>query len=165
MRFKLPSSKRSRDELIEMLSDDPVLFDELMSMYVNEEVDELYGWPLTYVIERYPERGIKWVELLLNKLNSTDRDDAKRNITRSLQFVEIPEEHMSLALDYCYRILGSESEKTAARVFSMSVVYNITKKFPDLSAELLDTLTMLFPMASAGFQSRARTIIKDLAKK
>ena len=160
-----PVSKYQRDALAKELKQDFDKFNTLLLDWINGEVDDRYWWAFTFVIEKHPEWIKNHLDVLLYKLQTTDKDDIKRNITRSLQFVKIPEQLTVLALDLSYQILKSEAEKTAQRVFSMTVIHRIVNDYPDLQNEFEDVLTDLYPYGSAGFKSRANKIIKELANK
>jgi hypothetical protein len=55
-------------------------------------------------------------------------------------------------------------EPIAVRVFSMSVLANITRHEPDLKKELRIIIEDQLPFASAGFRARAKKVLKELEK-
>ena len=110
----------------------------------------------TWVKEQVPAM----VALLSNELP----DWKKRNILRILQKQEIPEAYWGPAADQCFNYLSSPEEQVAVKVFSMSVIYNLTKEVPELARELRLLIEDPYPMGSAGFKARSRQILKQLDK-
>ena len=165
MSFEIPISKLQKDKLVDQLSRSPALFDELMKLYTSDQIDDRFGWPLTYVIENKPSSVKGWEKLLLAKLKVADSDMTRRVIIRSFQFIEIPKDLIPEILEVCYEVLLSGDHKIAARVFAMTVIFNQCKIYPELSQELELTLLELNPIGSTGFQNRASKIIKRLQKK
>ena len=165
MSFQYPSSSKIKDQLVDEFLQNPERFDELMALYLNNEVDDMYGWPITHTIQKRPSLAKGWTKGMIGKLRASNRDDTKRNLSRSFQYMDIPEADVPPLLDIAYEILNKATEKTAARVFCMTIIYNQVKVYPELGRELLDTLTELYPMGSTGFQNRAKKIISALSKK
>jgi hypothetical protein len=109
-----------------------------------------------YLLEPHLER------LILNLQNPTLHDAIKRNTVRVLQDVEIPEKLQGTMADIAFTYLQNPTEAIAIKVFSMTIVYNLTKKYPELEEELRFILEEQMPYQSAGFRSRAGKILRDL---
>ena len=88
----------------------------------------------------------------------------KRNILRILQDQELPEASWDHAVDQCFKYLSSGDESVAVKVFSMTVIHNISKKVTELSKELRFLIEEQYPHSSAGFKARSRKILKQLDK-
>ncbi len=114
----------------------------------------VYRWD--YLLNPHLER------LILNLQNPTLHDAIKRNTVRVLQDVEIPEKLHGTMAEIALTYLQNPSEAIAIKVFSMTIVYNLTKKYPELKEELRFILEEQMPFQSAGFRSRAGKIMRDL---
>ena len=101
---------------------------------------------------------------MVKSLNSSLPVAYKRNVLRILQNHEIPEPLWGHAAEQCFGFLNDTSEPVAVKVFSMTVIHNLTKDIPELAHELKIILEDQFDYGSAGFQSRARKILKALQK-
>ncbi len=88
----------------------------------------------------------------------------KRNTLKILQFVDIPEDLLGITADICFRLLNDGKEPIAVKVFAMTVIFNIVKKYPELNEELKISIEEQMPFASAGFKSRGNKILKALLK-
>jgi hypothetical protein len=99
--------------------------------------------------------------MILN-LQKPVNDAVKRNTLRVLRYVEIPEDLMGIAADICFKYLLSGKEPVAVKVHAMDVLFNITRKFPELKEELKLAIEDQMPFGSAGFRSRGGKILKSL---
>ena len=89
----------------------------------------------------------------------------KRNLLRILQHHSIPESLWGHAADQCFGFLSDPAEPVAVKVFSMSVLYNLTHEIPELGRELKILIEDQFPYGSPGFKSRGGKILKALQKR
>lgn len=137
--------------------------DELMQCFVDGPVaiTQRAAWPMSYIAQKHPQLLLNYYPLLIDLLNQPNKHDAiNRNILRALQFVEIPKEHEGNILDICFKLLHSPSEPIAVKAFSMTVIYNLSKKYPDIIPELKASIETLMPNASAGIKSRGGKILR-----
>lgn len=63
-----------------------------------------------------------------------------RNILRIYQTQPVPEKHSAFMLDTCYGYLRNATQPPAIRAFSITVIFNISQKHPELLDELKLTL-------------------------
>ena len=108
---------------------------------------------LGHCIDVDPKQIIPWLDLLVKNLFTEKEDAVKRNTIRALQFVEIPEELWGEAVEICFQFLMG-NEAIAIKVFSMTVLYNLSIKIPEISNELRVVIEDQIPYGSAGFKSR-----------
>ncbi|MEM6316043.1 MAG: hypothetical protein AAF960_00145 [Bacteroidota bacterium] len=142
-------------------------FDELMTHFYGNEhrVTQRAAWIMMHCVEKYPFLLNKHLEKLVHNLQNKNLHVAvKRNTVRVLQDVELPEDLMGIAADCCFGYLLDPKEAVAVRAFSMTVLYNICKKEPDLSEELRLVIEEHLPYGTAAFQSRGKKILKALQK-
>ncbi len=81
--------------------------------------------------------------LILNLKNKQLHDGVIRSTLRLFQEQEVPIEHQSFLLDKCYEYIKNPSEAIAIRSFAITVIYNISKPYPELLYELKLLLTHL----------------------
>ncbi len=67
--------------------------------------------------------------------------------------------------DSCFTFLSDPKEPIAVKVFSMSVLANITKKQPELRDELRIVIEDQLPYSTPAFKSRGGKILKELGGK
>ena len=110
----------------------------------------------------------RWVAEQIPRMASTLKKELpdwyKRNLLRILQYQKIPEKQWGHVADQCFNYLASFDEPVAIKVFSMTVLYNLTRDLPDLAKELRFLIEEQYPLGSAGFKARGRKILSQLDK-
>lgn len=146
---------------------DPSQFSLLMSHFLDD-AGEGYRLPqraaavVNEVCEKRPDFLMPYYERIILNLRNDIHDAVKRNTVRLLQFHHIPEDLLGEAADICFEQLQSTKEPIAIKVFSMTVLFNIVKRVPELKSELEYMIEEQMPYGSAGFVSRGRKILKAL---
>ncbi len=74
--------------------------------------------------------------LILNLQNKPLHDGVIRSTLRLFQEHEVPEEHQSFLIDKCYEYVKNPAEAIAIRSFAITVIYHISKPYPELLHEL-----------------------------
>ena len=143
------------------------LFDELMTHFFSNEyrVTQRAAWVVSHCVDKYPFLIRPHLEKLVHNLGDKKiHVSVKRNTIRILQEVDVPEDLLGPLADYCFKFLLDPKEAAAVRIFSMTVLYNICKKEPDLANELKVVIQEFLPHGTAGFKSRGNKILKGLNK-
>ncbi len=153
-------------KIVDYIASDQQRFDEMIELILkgDKKIAQRVSWAMSYCVEAYPGLIISHLESLMENLRNPVHDAIKRNTLRSLEYVEIPEDLMGLVADICFEFLDSPKESIATRVFSMTALYKICQKEPELSNELKLVIEDHYPHGSAGFKSRARKILKGISK-
>ena len=68
-------------------------------------------------------------------------------------------------INTCFKFLESPTEALAVKVFSMTVLSNFAKQYPEIVPEIKIVIEDQLPHQSAGFKSRAKKVLKDLDKR
>jgi hypothetical protein len=142
-------------------------FDELFGLFLNDEyrVVQRAAWPVSYCVIANPHFINKhWKQFISNLKKTSLHDAVKRNSIRLLQDIEIPEKYQGDLMDICFKYLESPTEALAVKVFSMSVLGNLAKKYPEIKPELKLLIEDQLPHQSAGFISCGKKILKQLEK-
>jgi hypothetical protein len=86
----------------------------------------------------------------------------RRMLGNILSKSEIPEDNESEILDASLAWLQDPEMPAAVRVHCMTIVYNLSKKYPELQQELKEILHYWYDTGSAGFRNRAGKILKKI---
>jgi hypothetical protein len=160
-------SKRQANKIIKWVNGDQEKFDKLVKLFLEGEyrVTQRAGWPMSDIVQHHPHLVKKHLRKMLLNLETPGLHNAViRNTFRLLQFIEIPQTIHGLGADTAFRFFNDKKQPVAIHVFSMTVLGNLCKKYPGLKNELIPLIRERLPYSSAGFQSRARRIIKELNK-
>ena len=158
-------SKAQTTKIVNYVGDNEERFKELIDVFLAGpyRVTQRAAWPLSYCVEYHPELIRPHLSRIIRNLNKHGQHDSvKRNTIRLLQFISIPQKLQGITTQVCFSLLQNPKEPIAVRVFSMTVLDNITKVQPELRNELKIILEDNLPYGSAGFVSRARKILSTL---
>lgn len=152
-------------KIIEWINGSHEHFAELMAIFFenNSRKNQFAASIMVHCVDKWHYLLTPYLEkLILNLQNKNLKDAIKRNTVRVLQRAKIPESLQGILADICFQYLQNPSEAIAIKVFSMTIIHNLTKDYPELKVELKFMLEEQSPFQSAGFRSRASKILKDL---
>jgi hypothetical protein len=158
-------SKENCNNIVDYVGSSQQKFDELFSIFIsdNKRLVQMSSWPLSYCVEKNPIFIVKHFETFLDNLNKLHNHDAvKRHTLRILQFVNIPKKFHGKVMTICFEFIQNIEEKPAVKVFSLIVLENLAKQYPEIKTELFLIIETQLPYETAGFINRAK---KMLAKK
>lgn len=155
-------SKENSLLIADFIGNDPERFEVLMQCFFDkdDQLSQRAAWVLTFCWHNHPELVLPYIKQMVDLLPTDVHPAVKRNIVRNFQTQSIPKEFHGRLLDYCFKLLMDRKEAIAIRVFSMSVIDQLSKLYPDIHQELVAYLQDEVAYGSAGFKSRARKIIK-----
>jgi len=159
--------KETRDKIVRYIGSDQKRFSSLVSAFLDQpyRITQRAAWPLSYCVEKHPQLIKPHLKRIILNLKKPGISDAvKRNTLRFLQIVSIPKTLHAKTLDICFGFLQDKKEPIAIRVFSMTVLANLSKHYPELKGELIAIIEDQMPYGSAGFVSRGKKTLKQLRK-
>ena len=154
-------------KIVAYVGSDKKRFAELMKLMLTDEyrVAQRAAWPVSHCIDTDKALLKPWLGKMIKKLTEKDIHDAiKRNTLRVLQDVDIPMAYCGALFDICYLYVHSLKEPIAVRAFSLSVLENISKKYPELRTEVVHDAESLLHCGIPALESRSRKIIKAIKK-
>jgi len=160
-------SKSQMLKIVAYIGNDKKLFAELMPLMLTADyrVTQRAAWPVSYCVQKNPLFLTPWFDKLIKNLNTKKIHDAvKRNTLRILQNVDVPEKCCGELYDVCYKFLHSIHEPIAVRAFALTVLTNISKKYPELKTEVMHSAESLLQCGIPALESRSRQALKELRK-
>ncbi len=163
--LKEHSSENAR-HIADYFLQNPEGFEKLINTLNSKEplLAQRAAWAVGKIGEQRPEWFIPHFPLIVQLLESPLHDSVSRNIYRTLQELDIPEEYEGEILELTLRDLEKADSSIAIKVFAMTVAAGIAKKHPELSQEISMMIEDQLPYGSAGYRSRAKKILKQLKK-
>jgi hypothetical protein len=158
-------SKANCTKIVNWIGNNQQRFDELFDLFIDNDpiVMQRAAWPLSYAATDYPRFIKKHFRELLKNLKKPGLHDAeKRNTIRLLQVIVIPEKFHGEVMDLCFKYIISPDEKPAVKAFSLTVLQNLSKQYPDIKQELKTIIETRLEFESAAFKCRAKKILKEL---
>lgn len=158
-------SKANCNRIVAWVGNDQKRFDELFDLFLHDEyrVIQRAAWPLSYCVIAFPKLIQKHFARLFKYLKKPNlHESVKRNSVRLLQDIDIPEKYHGDAMNLCFDYIIDPTEKPAVKAFSLTVLQNLTKTYPEIKQELKMIIEDRWDHESAAFKSRAKRILKDL---
>lgn len=159
-------SKAQCAKIVKWVGSDQQRFDELFGLFINDEyrVVQRAAWPVSYCVIAHPSLINKhWKNLIKNLGKPGIHDSVKRNSIRLMQDLDIPEKYHGEIMSICFQYLESPLEPLAVKCFSMTVLSNLAKQYPEIGPELKLIIEDQLPQQTAGFKSRAKKVLKMIA--
>jgi hypothetical protein len=158
-------SKEDAAKIVAWVGKDKARLKQLVDIFLHDEyrASQCAGWPLGDVGKIYPELFEPYIPEMLKRMNEPGvHGSVKRNVVRILQYVDVPEKHQGIVMNACFELLADPKEAIAVRVFSMTVLDNLSKVYPDIRQELLAIIKdELEHEPSAAFRSRAEKVLRS----
>lgn len=151
------------------IGDDPQRFKLLIALFLGTEsrVIQRAAWVLGLVAEKYPSQILPYLSLMLERCTDKQAPVAiRRNVTRALRFISLPEELHGTAMNLCFELLADPAETVAVRCFSMDILAALSVSYPDIQPELRTIIedVMAYGQPTPGFSSKAKKILKLLRR-
>ena len=167
--LRVPQTRTQRLKLLGHFFENGHEFGELMNIFLSENyrLQQHSAWVVCNIARRKPSLLHPYNQQLINKLNESHVSSTfKRNVVRAWQEIDLPEEHLGEIYDLCFSYITGK-EAIAVKVFSMTICYNITNKFPELKPELLvaiEDILIKDGQKSNGILSRGGKTVQLLKK-
>ena len=158
-------SKAQTNKIIKWIGSDQKRFDELFKLFLNDEyrVVQRAAWPLSYCVINHPELIQKHFTKLVKNLQKPGiGDSVKRNSVRLLQHLSIPAKLHGEIMNICFNYISDPQEKVAIKAFSLTVLQNLSRQYPEIKQELKTIIEDRWDYETIAFRSRAKKILKEL---
>ena len=158
-------SKKQCDRVVRYIGSDKERFAELMRLFFKGEyrITQRAAWPLSYVVRAHPALITSYFKKLLDYLDKPGIHVAiVRNTMRLLQDVEIPSKFQGRVMSRSFEYVAAPETPIAVKAFSLTVLQNLSKKYPEILPELKEIIEAQWDQATPAFRSRARKVIKKM---
>ena len=158
-------TKVNCDAIVKWISNSQQRFDELFKLFLSGEdrIAQRAAWPLSYAAIANPKFIQKHFSKLFKNLEKSNLHTAvKRNTVRLLQDISIPEKFHGRVMNLCFNYVNSPGEAAAVKAFSLTILENLSRQYPEIKAELKTVIEDRWPFESAAFHARARKILEKL---
>ena len=159
-------SKKQCDRIVKYIGSDKEKFAELMRLFFNGEyrITQRAAWPMSYVVRDHPALITPYFKKLLDHLDKPGIHVAiVRNTVRLLQDVEIPARFQGRVMSRCFDYVAAPETPIAVKAFSLTVLENLSKKYPEILPELKDIIESQWDQATPAFRSRAKKALKAMS--
>lgn len=115
------------------------------------------SWPLSNIAIAYPHLIKKHLKKIITNLRQPKLHSAvKRNTTRLLQHIPIPRALQGEVMNHCFRFIENPQEAVAVKAFSLSILYNLSKQYPEILPEIKAIISAQMEWQTPAFKARAK---------
>ena len=131
--------------------------------YPEYRLSQRAAWAVCHAVEQCPQMIEPYLEALVTQLHRKNLHNAIiRNSVRILQDIEIPEKLHGEVLNICFGFIAEPTTPIAVKAFSLSILDNLGKKYPEILPELKLIIEDRWDNETPAFHSRARKILKKM---
>jgi hypothetical protein len=104
-----------------------------------------------------------YIKQMVKSLPHLKSEGARRNFLKIISETDysFKEKEKSVLLGCCFDFVEGENE-VGVKIFSIDILYQLSKEFPEIGKELIDLLESQLPGASPGFINRASKAIRKI---
>jgi hypothetical protein len=157
-------SKANCNKIVRWVGSSQQKFDELFHLFLHSEyrINQRAAWPLSYCVIDHPQFIAKHFSKLVKNLHKPGiHDSVKRNTVRLLQHITIPKKFHGEIMDICFGYLSSPIEPVAIKAFSLTILHNLSKQYPEIKNEIKLIIEARWEHETAAFHSRAKKFLKS----
>lgn len=146
---------------------DKKYFRELMKCFLSGEyrLAQRAAWSVSWAARKKPELVTPYIKDLVAVLEKKEVHQAVvRNAVRVLEDLEIPEAFHGEVMNACFRFIETPVTPAAVKAFSLSILFNLTKHYPEIIPELKLIIEERWETETPAFKSRGRKIIAALSR-
>jgi hypothetical protein len=155
-------SRANCDRIVGWVGNSQARFDKLFDLFLNGEyrLNQRAAWPINYCVINHPNLiASNFPKLIKNLYKKGIHDAVKRNTVRFLQDIDIPRRFHGAIMDICFGYISSPTEPVAIKCFSLSVLQNLSKEYPEIKNEIITIISQDW-QKTPGLKSRAKKFLK-----
>lgn len=157
-------TKANCQKIIDWVGNDISRFNQLFKLFINDEyrVSQRAAWPMSYCVIAHPGLMKNNFEKLIKNLEKKGiHDSVKRNTVRFLQQINIPSTFEGTIMNLCFQYVESPDEAVAIKAFSLTILGNLAKKYPEIIPEIKLLIENQLPYQTAAFKQRAKKLLNE----
>lgn len=151
-------------QLASMARENPYCLEELWRLTSDPRhyISRVAAWAIEYCFLEHPDVVKPYLPAMAERLNEVPTDSLRRHFLKMLWMGGFEEKHHGILADVSFRWMMDPERPTAVKMFSMKVLYDISKAEPDLKPELAAVIEDQLPKGTPGFKSAGRKILRKL---
>lgn len=173
MKLILPNHRIPKSDIhifINQVYSNDISISELFANIKQDDRERVLNalWILREISPKYGSIILSYFENLIKLLEYFREDEAViRNVISIFQNLEFNDPNDGIVLEYAFKYLQENRWAIAVKVFSMTVAFNICKKYPELLTDLkllIEDNLKLFGPESPAIRSRGNKLLKTITR-
>ncbi len=139
-------------------------FKELMQCFLDKEyrVAQRAAWSVSWASRQKPEMIEPYIKTLVEQLKRKDVHQAViRNTVRIFEELELPKAFHGEVMNACFYFIEEPSTPVAIKSFSLTILFNLSKQYPEIKNELRLIIEERWDTETAAFKARGKKILKS----
>jgi hypothetical protein len=160
-------NKKFALEIVDWIGENNARMAQLMEIYFKGpyRITQRAAYPLLFISDQKPQLFKPYLKEMTDFMTDDKHDAVIRNTLRLFQNIDLPEELEGILFDKCAHYLRSPKYPVAVRVFAMTILTNLAKKYPELSLEVLPLVEDVLQVSeSPGMHSRGKKMLEILRR-
>lgn len=163
------SSRKLADLVVQYVGHSPERYGEAFQLTMKDiyPLSMRAGRVVMLCTERHPDLFRPYIHQSVIQLPTIQVDGVKRTLLQifgSVHF-QMDEDEMGQLFDCCLSFFENPSEAIAVRALALTVLYELSKKFPEVTDELIALVESYEGQVSRGLQGRCTIIKKQLERR
>lgn len=129
------------------------------------------GWRAAWVLAELVKQDRNLLKLIqpystkiIDLFPSFNSPGQIREFLKIVQLLDLTDDEMGLLLDLCYKWLLDKKSDESFKIYSMEIIFEFSKKEPDILPELIAIIEQEMVYAKPGFKCRGKKILKYTQK-
>ncbi len=158
-------TKANCEKIASYIGNDSKKFDELVQLMLegDSRTTQRASHTLQFCTDLYPSLILPYTASFITLLKNNPINAIKRCITRAWEKIDLPEEFQGEIVQIAFDFLQNPKEAIAVRTYCITILYNLTKKYPELETEIRLVLLDIFDYETApAILGRTRKTLQKL---
>ena len=159
--------RKIRQTGVRYIRENPKQIKNLIKMSFSDVQPEAWraAWVLSDLVRNDKDIRRKvqpYSSQIISSFNTFNSPGQVREFLKTIQCIEVNEDDMGILLNMCFDWLTDRKADQAWRVYAMQIIYDYSKKEPDLLPELKAIIEQEMEYAKPGLRSRSKRILKQI---
>lgn len=162
------SSRKTADAAVRLIEQKPELFGDFLDFSLRDEPQYAMraARVLALITEKNPSFASSYIIKIMKSLPDISNDGLKRDFIKILGLykIDMDDDNLGILVDFCFKWLNASEEKIAIKVYSMDLLFQVCKHYPDMQNELRASIEDQMEKGSGAIRSRGNEILRQMAK-
>jgi hypothetical protein len=158
------SSRKLVDIMVAEIGNNQEKFDEMVMLALSDVYPVSMRAARIMTVSTFKHKHLlkPHLEAIIKMLPGAKVDGLKRSVLKILAEIpfELDEESIGLLTDTTFNYLVDPKEAIAVRAFSIGILLNISRRYPEIKPELKAILESILPGSSVGLKSKCRKTLR-----
>lgn len=151
-------------QLAKMARSEPKYLEQLWEYthHKKARISRISAWAMEHCFLENQELVKPYIPDMIKRLPEVPTDSLRRHFMKIIFMGGFTTDDYGILADMSFRWLMDAERPTAVKMYSMQILYEISRDEPDLKPELIATIEDLLPKATPGLKNCGGKVLKKL---